>query len=144
VYTFNSVRKSMSTVIELKSSPGGQTVGYRVFSKGASEIILSKCKWTMGRNGLTGFTEKDASRLIRDVIEPMASDGLRTIGLAYKDYVADGQGNSADNQVVYGGDIDWDDESAIVGDLTLVAIIGIQDPVRPGQSSWGEDLPSTE
>lgn len=37
VYTFNSVRKSMSTVIENKSE--GR---YRVFSKGASEIILKK------------------------------------------------------------------------------------------------------
>lgn len=36
VYTFNSVRKSMSTVIQ---RPGG---GYRLFSKGASEIILKK------------------------------------------------------------------------------------------------------
>lgn len=36
VYTFNSVRKSMSTV--LKNSDGS----YRIFSKGASEIILKK------------------------------------------------------------------------------------------------------
>ena len=36
VYTFNSVRKSMSTVIKLPSG------GFRVFSKGASEIMLSK------------------------------------------------------------------------------------------------------
>lgn len=36
VYTFNSVRKSMSTVIPRE---GG---GYRLFTKGASEIILSK------------------------------------------------------------------------------------------------------
>lgn len=37
VYTFNSVRKSMSTVIENKAK--GR---YRVFSKGASEIVLKK------------------------------------------------------------------------------------------------------
>ena len=36
VYTFNSVRKSMSTV--LKNSDGS----YRMFSKGASEILLKK------------------------------------------------------------------------------------------------------
>ena len=29
--------------------------------------------------------------MARNVIEPMASDGLRTIGLAYKDYVPIGQ-----------------------------------------------------
>lgn len=37
VYTFNSVRKSMSTVIP---RPGG---GYRIFTKGASEMIMKKC-----------------------------------------------------------------------------------------------------
>lgn len=36
VYTFNSVRKSMSTV--LKNGNGG----FRMYSKGASEIILRK------------------------------------------------------------------------------------------------------
>ena len=36
VYTFNSVRKSMTTVIRLSSG------GYRVFSKGASEIVLKR------------------------------------------------------------------------------------------------------
>lgn len=36
VYTFNSVRKSMSTVI---AKPGG---GYRLYTKGASEMVLKK------------------------------------------------------------------------------------------------------
>lgn len=39
VYTFNSVRKSMSTVIPRQ---GG---GFRLFTKGASEIVLKK--WVM-------------------------------------------------------------------------------------------------
>ena len=44
VYTFNSVRKCMSTVIVL---PNGT---YRVFTKGASEIILNK--WVFFSSGL--------------------------------------------------------------------------------------------
>ena len=36
VYTFNSVRKSMSTVVPLENG------GYRLFTKGASEIVLKK------------------------------------------------------------------------------------------------------
>uniref|UniRef100_A0A183BP50 Calcium-transporting ATPase n=1 Tax=Globodera pallida TaxID=36090 RepID=A0A183BP50_GLOPA len=132
VYTFNSVRKSMSTVIELKNqNKGGSTVGYRVFSKGASEIILRKCKWMLGRNGqLSPFSSKDLDSLVKDVIEPMASDGLRTICLAYKDYVADGTSKVDENQLSFGGEIDWDDENAVVSDLTVIAIVGIQDPVR--------------
>lgn len=30
------------------------------------------------------------------------------------------------------GEIDWEKEDAIVSDLTAIAIVGIQDPVRPG------------
>ncbi|KAE9417617.1 hypothetical protein Angca_006875, partial [Angiostrongylus cantonensis] len=140
VYTFNSVRKSMSTVI---NRTGG---GYRVFSKGASEIITKKfswkctykficinfrCKWFMGKNGrLTKFGAKDVEALVHNVIEPMASDGLRTICLAYKDYVPAG-GHVGENQIAYTGEIDWDNEDSVVSDLTAIAILGIQDPVRP-------------
>lgn len=83
----------------------------------------------------------------------MASDGLRTICLAYKDYVP--SDNPAEEnevcfsywagfslavnievttmfQVNYAGDIDWENEDAVVNDLTAIAIVGIQDPVRPG------------
>ncbi|KAI3416130.1 Plasma membrane calcium-transporting ATPase 3 [Globodera pallida] len=132
VYTFNSVRKSMSTVIELKNqNKRGSTVGYRVFSKGASEIILRKCKWMLGRNGkVSRFSSKDLDRLVRSVIEPMASDGLRTICLAYKDYVSDVTSKVDENQLSFGGEIDWDDENAVVSDLTVIAIVGIHDPVR--------------
>ncbi|KAF8372116.1 mca-3 [Pristionchus pacificus] len=123
VYTFNSVRKSMSTVVKKDG-------GYRVFSKGASEIILKKCSHFMGKNGqIVPFNNKDAERLVRDVIEPMASDGLRTICLAYKDYVPGTP--SKPNEVSFSSEIPWDEEDVIVKDLTAIAIVGIQDPVRP-------------
>ncbi|CCD74099.1 Calcium-transporting ATPase [Caenorhabditis elegans] len=125
VYTFNSVRKSMSTVINL---PDG---GYRVFSKGASEIVTKRCKYFLGKNGtLTKFSSKDAENLVRDVIEPMASDGLRTICVAYKDYVPSSK-KTADNQIAYSSEPDWENEEMIVGDMTAIAVLGIQDPVRP-------------
>ena len=84
VYTFNSTRKSMSTVINL---PNG---GFRLFSKGASEIMLSRCTQIVGRDGNTlPFSEDDAKNLIETVIEPMASYGLRTICMGYRDFPAD-------------------------------------------------------
>ena len=45
VYTFNSVRKSMSTVI-----PKGS--GCRIYTKGASEIILKKCSSIVDSDGV--------------------------------------------------------------------------------------------
>ena len=42
------------------------------------------------------FTKEMQDRLVTDVIEPMACDGLRTISVAYKDFVP---GNAAENEV---------------------------------------------
>ena len=91
VYTFNSARKSMSTIVPLDSG------GFRVYTKGASEIIMSKCSFIMGDNGrLDKFTRQARDRCIREVIEPMARDGLRTISVAYRDFVL---GKAEINQV---------------------------------------------
>ena len=79
VFTFNSARKSMSTVIPL---PGG---GYRLFTKGASEIVLAKCTHVMGENGrIASLTEVDKKEILSSVVQSMASRALRTIGLAYR------------------------------------------------------------
>ncbi|XP_028620429.1 plasma membrane calcium-transporting ATPase 4 isoform X4 [Grammomys surdaster] len=112
VYTFNSVRKSMSTVIR---KPEG---GFRMFSKGASEIMLRKCDRILNKEGETiPFRSKNRDNMIRNVIEPMASEGLRTICIAYRDF---------DNE-----EPSWDNESEILTGLICIAVVGIEDPVRP-------------
>ncbi|XP_031364227.1 plasma membrane calcium-transporting ATPase 2 isoform X2 [Apis dorsata] len=123
VYTFNSVRKSMSTAIPRK---GG---GYRLFTKGASEIIMKKCAFIYGREGhLEKFTKEMQERLVKNVIEPMACDGLRTICIAYRDFVP---GKAEINQVHIDNEPNWDDEENVVNNLTCLCIVGIEDPVRP-------------
>lgn len=49
----------------------------------------------------------------------MASEGLRTICLAYRDFPASE------------GEPDWDNEGHILSGLTCIAVVGIEDPVRP-------------
>ncbi|XP_033017831.1 plasma membrane calcium-transporting ATPase 1 isoform X4 [Lacerta agilis] len=113
VYTFNSVRKSMSTV--LKNSDGS----FRIFSKGASEIVLKKCFKILSANGESKvFRPRDRDDIVKTVIEPMASEGLRTICLAFRDFPA-GEPEP-----------EWDNENDIVTGLTCIAIVGIEDPVR--------------
>ncbi|XP_029791374.1 plasma membrane calcium-transporting ATPase 4 isoform X1 [Suricata suricatta] len=112
VYTFNSVRKSMSTVVE---KPSG---GYRMYSKGASEILLRKCNRILDKKGeVVPFKNKDRDEMVRTVIEPMASEGLRTICVAYRDF--------------NDGEPPWDNENEILTELTCIAVVGIEDPVRP-------------
>nr|XP_029520473.1 plasma membrane calcium-transporting ATPase 3-like isoform X5 [Oncorhynchus nerka] len=113
VYTFNSVRKSMSTVVQL---PDGS---FRLYSKGASEILLKKCSSIMAGGGdPRGFRPRDRDEMVKKVIEPMACDGLRTICVAYKDLPAIPEP-------------DWEDEAGIVSDLICITVVGIEDPVRP-------------
>ncbi|XP_037831246.1 plasma membrane calcium-transporting ATPase 2 isoform X8 [Kryptolebias marmoratus] len=113
VYTFNSVRKSMSTVIKL---PDGS---FRMYSKGASEIVLKKCNHILNEVGESRiFRPRDKDEMVKKVIEPMACDGLRTICVAYRDFPRDPEPN-------------WDDENNILSDLTAICVVGIEDPVRP-------------
>lgn len=71
----------MSTVVPKSDAQKG----YRMYSKGASEIILKKCKYMLNKDGKPEpFKSQDLDNVVKNVIEPMASDGLRTISLAYK------------------------------------------------------------
>ena len=59
---------------------------------------MSKCSFMLGDNGrLDKFTRQARDRCIREVIEPMARDGLRTISVAYRDFVL---GKAEINQVI--------------------------------------------
>jgi len=106
---FNSVRKKMSVLVAL---PEG---GYRAFCKGASEIVLTMCNRMIDSNGdYVDFSEEQV-KAITDVINGFASEALRTLCLAFKDMD------------------DGCDKSSIPGDgYTLIAIVGIKDPIRPG------------
>ncbi|XP_064414357.1 plasma membrane calcium-transporting ATPase 3b isoform X6 [Latimeria chalumnae] len=113
VYTFNSVRKSMSTVIRMADG------SFRLYSKGASEIILKKCSSVLTSSGEPrGFRPRDRDEIVKKVIEPMACNGLRTICIAYRDFLAVPEP-------------EWENENEIVGDLTCICVVGIEDPVRP-------------
>ena len=114
VFTFNSARKSMSTVI--KHADGSFTM----YTKGASEIIIKKCSSVLNEEAeVIPFGSTDKDNVVSNVIEPFADDALRTIGLAYRHF-------SAEN-----APSDWEDEAAVISGLTLIGIVGIEDPVRP-------------
>ncbi|XP_076955339.1 calcium-transporting ATPase 4, plasma membrane-type-like isoform X1 [Bidens hawaiensis] len=107
---FNSAKKKMSVVVAL---PDGQT---RAFCKGASEIVLGLCDKVIDESGETVPLTKEKTEVVNNVIEYFARDALRTLCLAYMDFEGGFDG---------GKDIP---ESG----YTLIAVVGIKDPLRPG------------
>nr|POF08694.1 putative calcium-transporting atpase 11, plasma membrane-type [Quercus suber] len=109
VRPFNSVRKEMSVLAVL---PDGRV---RAYCKGESEIILRMCDKIVDCNGEPVFLPEEQVKKITGVINGFASGALRTLCLAFKD-VAD---TSIENSIPDSG-------------YTLIAVVGIKDPVRPG------------
>ena len=109
VEPFNSVRKKMSVLVSL---PDG---GVRAFCKGASEMILRMCDRVVDSNGEPVPLPEEQEKNIADVINGFASKSLRTLCLAFKDI----DNTSNENNIPDNG-------------YTLVAVVGVKDPVRPG------------
>ncbi|XP_043725076.1 calcium-transporting ATPase 4, plasma membrane-type-like [Telopea speciosissima] len=108
VEPFNSVKKKMSVLVALS------TGGFRLFCKGASEIILGMCDKIVDNKGEAVPLSEERIISVMGIINGFACEALRTLCLAYKDT----------------------DES-LNGDLpadgyTLIVVVGIKDPVRPG------------
>ena len=122
-FAFSSARKTMSWVVDLG---GGR---FRIFSKGASEIVLGRCTQVLQTDG-TNTVPLDAAAkaaLTTDVITAFADDGMRTICLAYRDF---------DSQPDWGETLPLAAPGAVVENaaetqLTLIGIVGIEDPLRP-------------
>ncbi|KAM3544732.1 hypothetical protein ARSEF1564_002322 [Beauveria bassiana] len=120
---FDSGRKCMGIVVQL---PKGK---FRLYVKGASEILLAQCTTTLRDpakdDSVTDMTKSNVQTVSR-VIESYANRSLRTIGLCYRDFDAwppkaarRGDGN----------DINFED---IFKEMTLLGVVGIQDPLREG------------
>ncbi|KAL4571741.1 hypothetical protein LXL04_018506 [Taraxacum kok-saghyz] len=107
---FNSAKKKMSVVVTL---PEGKT---RAFCKGASEIVLGLCDKMIDGNGEVVELSEEKVKLITNVIEEFAVEALRTLCLAYLDIE---------------GTFDCDENIPESG-YTLIAVVGIKDPLRPG------------
>jgi Ca2+ transporting ATPase len=117
---FNSRRKRMTTIVE---HPTDSSI-VRVYSKGASEIVLARCKTFLAEDGSTADLEQEMIEEIEEnVIDHFAKQAYRTLTLGYKEIARDEYDS-----------LDLTNEDAMdefENDMTLVCIVGIQDPLRP-------------
>jgi Ca2+-transporting ATPase len=121
IYPFDSSRKSMAVVTRLS------TTMFRIYVKGAPEILLSKSSRIVpGIEALPGeqveLSDEQRS-VLTEAIDEYASQSLRTLGLAYRDLeVWPPPGDMVD-------EVPMDE---LLEDMIFLGVLGIQDPLRPG------------
>ncbi|KAK3622501.1 plasma membrane calcium [Elasticomyces elasticus] len=123
---FDSGRKCMGMVIKNKDNSG-----YRLHVKGASEIMLRYCS-TITRDPTKNLEQTTMTgnnrETLQALIDAYADKSLRTIGMIYRDFESwppKGARRTEDDktQAVF---------EDVCKDMTFFALVGIQDPLRPG------------
>lgn len=124
VVPFDSAVKYMATVVKL---PNGK---HRAYVKGASEILLGKCTKVFEDVKDSEVTAVDLTSEDRDMfsqtITSYAGQTLRTIGSSFRDF-----DSWPPKEAVSKDDSKAADFNKIHENMTLVAIYGIKDPLRP-------------
>lgn len=125
---FDSSRKCMGAVIRLPSG------SYRFLVKGAAEILLAKATKELADVSSKTLEEQDLSDSAKATasatINVYAEKSLRTIGMLYKDFE---QWPPAGVRTL-NEDPKMANFEDIFHDMTLLGVVGIQDPLRPGVS----------
>ncbi|KAJ3445647.1 calcium-transporting atpase [Anaeramoeba flamelloides] len=110
IYNFDNAKKRMSTVIKKKE-------GFKVYTKGAPEIILKFCTRVMDDNGNITDLDEEGKNGILEQINKMANEGLRTLAFAFRNFE--------------NNDEDWEQEN-VEQELIFIGFVGIMDPLREG------------
>lgn len=120
---FHSGRKCMGTAVKIGNGK------YRLYVKGASEIMLARCHRII-RDPTKDLTETHITNenleTLTHVIDSYASRSLRTIGILYKDFEQwPPRGTKSDDPKLANFD-------KLFKDMVFLGVVGIQDPLRDG------------
>ncbi|KAI9775470.1 MAG: hypothetical protein M1839_001087 [Geoglossum umbratile] len=125
VVPFDSARKCMASVVKLGDGR------FRMYVKGASEMLLEKCDKII-RDPSTDISgtrlTSDNYEALSQIISTYASRSLRTIALLYRDF---------EQWPPKGARVLEDDPTqanfdSIFNEMIFLGIVGIQDPLREG------------
>ncbi|KAI8908577.1 hypothetical protein EDD86DRAFT_227293 [Gorgonomyces haynaldii] len=108
VWSFSAERKRMSSMVQHEGL-------YRLYTKGASEIVLGLCTSILDPESEQAVPlDHEQVSHVQHLIKQWASEGLRTIAVAYRDY----------EQPLEVGD------SSPEQDLVFIGLMAIKDPLR--------------
>lgn len=120
---FDTKRQCMCTVVRLGDM-------YRLYVKGASEVLLRKCtssvQFSIEKGVWTTELTAENTELLNHTITSYASHSLRTISLVYREFgnwPPPGAKTTADGEVII---------EDILHELVFFCLVGIRDPLREG------------
>ncbi|BCS80201.1 calcium-translocating P-type ATPase, SERCA-type [Anaerocellum diazotrophicum] len=105
---FDSVRKMMTTVHQVKNDEK-----LLVFSKGAVDVIINKCKFIMVNDEIFPLDQNTYQKIMQANNE-MTSNALRVLAFAYKEIDKN----------------ELEDKNAIEDNLIFIGLVGMIDPPR--------------
>ena len=105
---FDSIRKMMTTVHKYDSE-------FISYTKGAPDVLLSRCSQIITENGIRAITEDDKIQ-IREANKSMADKALRVLALGMRKFNTMPEDTS---------------EQGLEKDLIFIGLSGMIDPVRP-------------
>ncbi|KFY25613.1 hypothetical protein V493_04556 [Pseudogymnoascus sp. VKM F-4281 (FW-2241)] len=120
---FNSNRKYMATLIQTDH-------GFRMYAKGAAEVILGRCTQMVYNAASDDSSIAIASEQMDDLIrtiQDFATSSLRTIALLYRDFESLPYHEAGTIEEFLQARFD-----DLFQNMTLLAVVGIQDPLRKG------------
>lgn len=116
IFPFSSKRKRSSIVITTEEG------NLRIHVKGASEVVSTCCVNYMTVDGKKHLMSPEVQKTIQSTINKMTENALRVIALGYKNLPVDTEIEKFDSSGF---------PELEKNELTLIALVGIRDPVRP-------------
>ncbi len=115
MYPFDSSKKRSSMVIKL---PNGK---YRIYTKGAAEIMINSCTSILNLDGsVSQLSPAERMEITETVLTPYAEKSYRVLLVGYKDFDFPSVEKLKETK-----------QELLEVDLTLVLIVGMEDPLRP-------------
>ncbi|KAF8025149.1 hypothetical protein BT93_F2101 [Corymbia citriodora subsp. variegata] len=118
VEAFNSQKKRSGVLIRKSLDDT-----FHVHWKGAAEMVLAKCSSFYDESGIVTDLDKDERMRFEQIIQGMAASSLRCIAFAHKQVSEESIKEREDGKKIQ------------ENGLTLLGLVGIKDPCRPGVKS---------
>mmetsp|Transcript_8377 Transcript_8377/g.24126 ORF Transcript_8377/g.24126 Transcript_8377/m.24126 type:complete len:1235 (-) Transcript_8377:126-3830(-) len=139
LFQFTSARKMMSYAVPLEDESGTSIIGYRIYCKGAQEIVLGRCsKYVVGSAAAASKSSADEGvdctdlsdeqrQQFNDIAQQYSRRGMRCLALAYRDVKGDFDLDAMSESITNSdGTAAFEAET----DLIAISLVGIEDPLR--------------